>query len=145
MTALRRSLYPVALALLLLAALPAGAAPSPFDGAWEITLACPPLNDDDDDAKGYTHVFTGVIQGGELRATYGTEGEPGWHLLTGTIGAEGAAELKFDGVVKNEAYAINHAGRGKPYTYKVRAKFQATSGDGVRVGKRKCLFAFKRT
>lgn len=30
----------------------AGAAPSAFDGAWNLTLTCPPHNAEDDEARG---------------------------------------------------------------------------------------------
>jgi hypothetical protein len=62
-----------------------------FDGAWKVTLACPPHNASDDDAKGYTHRFPGEVTNGERRAVHGKEGEPGWHLVTGRIAADGSA------------------------------------------------------
>lgn len=79
-----------------------------------------------------------------MRGTHGTEGQPSWHLLTGSIASDGAAALQLEGVVNNPAYAINKAQRGKPYTYRVQAQFEASSGIGHRVGKRKCDFEFKR-
>ena len=122
----------------------AGGEPSTaFDGRWDVTLICQPHHDDED-AKGYTHRFPAVVANGALRGTHGTEGEPSWHLLTGTIDADGVAAMKLDGIVNNPDYAVGRAYRGKPYTYRVRAKFDATSGSGERIGKRKCEFRFKR-
>ena len=117
---------------------------SPFDGRWDVTLVCPPHDDDDDDAKGYTHRFPGEVAGGVLRATHGAEGEPGWHLLSGPIAADGTAALRLEGIVNNPRYAVNNAGRGKPYAYRVRARFDGASGTGERLGKRRCDFRFQR-
>ena len=115
---------------------------SPFDGDWDVVLHCPPFDDQDDDARGYTHRFPGKIVGGELSATYGTAGEPGWHHLHGTIAPDGRADLRLDGIVSRAEYAINKATRGKPYSYRVRAKFEPPQGAGQRVGRRKCEFTF---
>lgn len=118
---------------------------SSFDGQWDVTLTCPPHHqDDDDDAKGYVHHFPAEVKGSALRGTHGTEGQPSWHLLTGSIAPDDTALLTLEGIVNNPAYAINNAQRGKPYTYRVRAQFAPTSGIGHRAGKRKCDFAFKR-
>lgn len=136
----------VALALTAVSHLPAVAQnvdSSIFDGKWEVTLSCPPHHDDDD-AKGYVHRFPAEVKGGALRGVHGTEGQPSWHLLVGNIAPNGAAALTLDGIVNNPAYSINNAQRGKPYTYRVRAQFESSSGIGQRVGKRKCDFGFKR-
>lgn len=118
--------------------------PSPaFDGAYNVTLNCPPHNEEDD-AKGYVHYFPAEIRQGAFRGVHGTEGQPSWHLLTGTVPADGAATLTLDGIVSNAAYAINGATRGKAYSYRVRARFDANGGTGQRVGKRRCDFVFKR-
>ena len=114
-----------------------------FDGAWKVTLACPPHNDDDD-AKGYTHRFPGEVTNGQMRAVHGKEGEPGWHLVTGRIAADGSATLQVDGIVNNEKYAINKAQRGKVYKYRVKAQFDTSSGSGERLTGRVCHFTFAR-
>ncbi len=116
---------------------------SPYDGKWNVTLTCPPLHDDED-AKGYVHRFPGEIRSGVLSATHGKEGEPGWHFLSGPIGGDGTAELTLHGLVNNPEYAIHHAQRGKPYVYRVRARFEGSSGVGRRIGKRQCEFLFQR-
>ncbi|WP_143684449.1 hypothetical protein [Variovorax sp. KK3] len=115
-----------------------------FDGRWNVTLTCPPHNDDDDGAKGYVHRFPAEVRDGMLRGTHGTEGEPSFHLLTGNIAPDGSAALRLEGIINNPAYAVNNAQRGKPYSYRVRANFEGTSGTGQRVGKRKCDFSFRR-
>jgi hypothetical protein len=121
----------------------AGNEPTPFDGAWEVTLTCPPHHEDDD-AKGYEHHWSAVVKNGMLTGTHGTEGQPSWHFLSGPIKPDGSAALMLDGIVSNAAYAINGATRGKPYSYRVRANFEAASGTGQRVGKRHCSFRFER-
>jgi hypothetical protein len=123
---------------------PAAAEPSAFDGAWDVTLTCPPLRDDVDDAKGYTQRFSGQVKDGTLRATHGVEGQPSWHLLTGEIPPDGKAMLTIEGIVKSADYAVNNAPRGKAYTFRVRATFEGNRGTGVRLGKRKCEFDFRR-
>ena len=52
--------------------------------------------------------------------------------------------LMLDGIVNNPAYAVNNAQRGMPYSYRIRARFGATTGSGQRIGRRKCDFQFKR-
>jgi len=120
------------------------AAPSAFDGTWSVVMQCPAHNDEDDDAKGYTHRYTGQVRAGELRAVHGTEGEPGWHLLRGRIGQDGNATLRLEGVVNNPRYAINGAERGKRYSYRVKAHFDGASGSGERMTGRTCTFTFTR-
>ena len=127
----------------LLSARAADSEASPFDGPWEVTLSCP-AHHEEDDAKGYVHRFPAEVKGGVLRGVHGTEGQPSWHLLTGSIAPDGTAALTLDGIVNNPAYAINGAQRGKPYSYRVRARFEPAAGTGQRVGRRQCGFEFKR-
>lgn len=123
----------------------ASAEPGAFDGDWNVTLTCPPRHDADDDAKGYTHRFPATVAESELRGTYGHEGEPGWHHLHGRIRADGSATLRLDGIVNNPDYAINDAQRGKPYSYRVKARFDdARSGRGERLTGRACELRFTR-
>ena len=118
--------------------------PSKFDGSWNVTLACPPHNEEDRVVNGYTHRFPGKITNGQLRAVHGTEGQPNWHLLTGTIAADGTATLLLEGIVGNPDGAINRAPRGRPYKYSVQAQFEPSSGAGERLTGRICHFTFSR-
>lgn len=131
-------------ALLLGASVAAHAQATRFDGAWQVTMTCPPHTGADDDAKGYTHHFPGQVVDGQLTAIYGTEGEPGWHYLRGPIQPGGEASLRLDGIVNNTRYAINEAPRGKPYSYRVKAQFDEARGTGQRVTGRVCDFQFTR-
>lgn len=132
------------LVTLLLGAPPAAAQVERFDGEWKVTLTCPPHETADDDARGYTHRFAARIDRGELRGTYGTEGEIGYHHLYGTVRADGSANLRLDGIVNDPRHAIRKAQRGKPYTYRVGAKFDERSGFGQRQSGRACEFTFAR-
>lgn len=107
-------------------------------------MTCPPHNSADEDAKGYTHRFPAEVHMGRLRGTHGKEGEPGWHLLHGKIDGDGGATLRLDGIVNNPKYAINDAQRGKEYTYRIKAQFEANSGTGQRLTGRECVFRFER-
>lgn len=113
-------------------------------GAWNVTMTCPAHNADDDDASGYTHRFAGQIVNGELSATHGKETAPGWHFLHGQIKSDGNATLRLEGVVNNPKYAINGAPKGKPYSYRVKAHFEESSGLGQRLTGRVCEFKFTR-
>lgn len=126
------------------AATAAPAQQTPFDGPWNVTMTCPPHNDADDDAKGYTHRFPAEVQKGRIRGTHGKEGEPGWHFLHGKINDDGSATLRLDGIVNNPKYAINDAQRGKEYTYRIKAQFEPGSGMGQRLTGRVCEFKFTR-
>jgi hypothetical protein len=130
-------------AAVIVASAGAHAQSTPFDGAWNVTLSCPPHHEDDD-AKGYTQRFPATVTNGAFRGVHGIEGEPGWHLLTGLIAADGGATLRLEGIVNNAEHAINSAQRGKAYKYRVKAQFEPTSGSGQRMTGRVCTFRFTR-
>jgi hypothetical protein len=114
-----------------------------FDGSWNVTLDCPPHNDGDSLAVGYTHRFPGEVTNGQLRAVHGSEGEPNWHLLSGTIAENGDAKLLFEGIV-GDLGGMNGAKPGRPYRYSVQAHFESLSGTGDRLTGRICRFEFMR-
>lgn len=129
---------------LLFAALPSSAQVDRFDGNWNVVLTCPPHDEAEDDARGYTHRFPVRISNGELSGSYGTAGEPGYHHLHGTVRADGTARLRLDGIVNNPRHAIRNAQRGKEYSYRVAARFDERSGAGQRQTGRVCEFTFSR-
>ena len=127
---------------------------SPFDGAWDVTLTCPALHDDDDDAKGYVHRFPAEVKGGVLRGVHGSEGEPSYHLLTGTIGADGAAALVLEGIVNNPglfgqqrparqalqlpgAGAVRARGRQRPARRQAQVRLRVQAPSGRRLSRRR--------
>jgi hypothetical protein len=134
----------LAVAILLCATAGATAQTGRFDGAWNVTMTCPPHNAADDDAKGYTHRFPAEVQDRRIQGTHGKEGEPGWHFLHGKINEDGSATLRLDGIVNNPKYAINDAERGKAYSYRIKAQFDERSGLGQRLTGRTCEFQFSR-
>ncbi|MEO8310438.1 MAG: hypothetical protein ABI520_04625 [Caldimonas sp.] len=145
MDLLARSHAAPALAIVFaLASCPALAQEAKFDGTWNVVMTCPPHDDADDDAKGYTHRFQAEVSKGRIQGTHGKEGEPGWHFLHGRIDKSGSAALRLDGIVNNPKYAINHAQRGKEYSYRIKAQFDEGSGVGQRLTGRACEFRFTR-
>jgi hypothetical protein len=116
---------------------------NPFDGKWKVVQHCPP-REGVDGAKGYTHYFDVEVVNGELRGAQGTPGEPGWFELRGTIAPDGTAALRRSGLVSNADYAINQAPQGKAYSFRVNAKFEASTGVGQRMSGRPCEFRFSR-
>jgi hypothetical protein len=122
---------------------PARAQATPFDGKWNVTHHCP-TQEGVKGAKGYTHHYTATVTNGELFGVYGKEGEPGWHELSGPIAPDGTATLRLRGVVNNPDYAANQAPRGKAYTYRISAKFDESTGTGLRTTARSCEFRFSR-
>jgi hypothetical protein len=141
-TARNAAIFSTCLLLALAPGRDAAAQTTEFDGFWDVTLTCPPFNEEDDEANGYVHKWQAEIKNGALRGVYGTIGHAGYHLLTGTVAANGRADLKLEGIVSSPGHAINNAYRGKPYSYKVRADFEPAKGTGRRIGKRNCDFAF---
>ncbi len=129
--------------ILLMTLMQAHAQTTAFDGAWNVTLTCPPHNDNEG-TKGYTHVFPAEVKNGQLKGIFGEEGVPGWQFLHGEITPEGNAILTLDGIVNNSEYAIGKSPKGKRFTYKVRAEFAQSSGTGQRLSGRVCEFRFAR-
>ena len=134
----------VLFAALALAATLASALESRFDGSWNVTMTCPPHEEADDDAKGYTYRFPAEVRESRMQGTYGKEGEPGWQFLYGRIQEDGSAALRLEGIVNNPDYAIRNAERGKRYTYRIKAQFDEKSGVGQRLTGRVCEFRFTR-
>jgi hypothetical protein len=114
-----------------------------FDGKWNVALTCPPANDADG-TKGYTHLFPAEVKDGQLFGIYGKEGEPGSQRLSGRVAEDGSADLRLDGIVQNPDYAIGKSPPGKAFTYRVRARFEPSSGTGQRTSGRVCEFRFSR-
>lgn len=132
----------VLVATLLVAAAAAGEdRPSPkFDGDWNTTLTC--SNDDSSGARGYKFFFIAEVKDGLYLGKYGNEGEPGSMTLTGPILADGSALLEATGLVGNPDHATKHEARRTPYSFQVKARFEAEKGTGERVKGRKCEVEF---
>jgi len=117
-----------------------------FDGTWRTKVTCPPKGS----TEGYTWTFDSTITNSNLHGSRGTEGQPGYFALDGTIANDGKAKLSGNGIVASRAYARGvFAHKGESYTWDVKAEFRDTQGTGLRneglgiVG-RACTFEFVR-
>lgn len=120
---------------------------TPFDGEWRVTMDCPVHTGARDEARGYKKTFPATITAGQLQGgTGGGADEPGTVTLSGTVQADGSALLRFTGIVNNADYAVGHSGRGKPYEFAVKARFDSPDqGSGERLTGRVCRYGFVRT
>jgi hypothetical protein len=123
--------------LLVTAAMGAGA----FDGDWAVSLTCPPTPDG---AYSYNYQFPAQVRDSVLHGEHGKEHEAGWLVLDGTIGPDGNAKLRANGLSGAPIFAVGHVDRLTPYSYEVEAHFDATSGTGSRLTARRCDFVFSK-
>lgn len=131
-----------ALAAALGAAAPALAAPSPFDGAWKVTLSCPAS--EDGKALGYAYEFLADVADGDLHGERGKPDEPGWLRLEGPIAADGSANLTAEGLTNNPNYALYNVRKSTRFKRLVQARFERDKGSGTWTTVRTCTFSFTR-
>lgn len=118
------------------------AAPTRFDGAWAVTITCPPI--ETPKTAGYTLKLAATIAGGVLQGQYGVPGVPGFLEIGGAIAPDGSARLRARGIVNSPQQAVNGAQRGAPYEYSALARFQERSGTAQRTEVRRCDLVFER-
>lgn len=135
----------VATALIFLPAVSFGG--EPFDGNWLTKLTCPAKGN----TEGYTWLFPGTIQNGNLHGEHGTAGQPGYLLVDGPIADGGSAKLTANGIIASRKYAKGvFAHQGESYSYDIKAQFfMETTGTGARnagpgVVGRPCTFEFTK-
>lgn len=123
-------------------ATPGSAAPgaSRFDGVWRLTMTCPAYQD----ALGYTRAYPVDVANGKLRGHEGREGEPGYFLIEGRIGADGVAQLEGSGVTANPKVTVGQVRTGSRYSFPVTVQFSETRGSGQRTRTRPCDLLFAR-
>jgi hypothetical protein len=131
-----------ALAQAPLAAVTAADQPSPFDGDWDVTLACPASADGR--AMAYSFEFPAQAKNGEMVGERGTPGEPGWLRLTGPIRPDGSAALTAEGMTNIPGYALYAVKRGTHYIHAVTARFDGRHGSGEWITVRTCKFDFTK-
>ena len=110
-----------------------------FDGAWDVTIYCGNL---DDGTRGYTYNFVAEVKDGTLRAQHRAPDSPGSLRVAGKIAADGIAELSAHGRTGNPDYAFKRPSEGSPYSFRIKAKFDATRGTGERIDARPCSLTF---
>lgn len=113
---------------------------SSFDGTWNVTLVCPP----EAGGREYTIRYKAEVKNGTLHGRYGSEDKPGSQTLDGNIAPDGTALFTATGVIGNPDAAMKYRNQGRPYTYKVDARFDGNQGSGMRQGDRPCTFTFVR-
>jgi len=124
-----------------MSAWPATPDSGPFDGRWDVTLICPRSADG---ALPFAWEFGAEVKHSALYGVHGTEGQPGWMVLDGTIGANGRADLTAHGLTGLTDYNLNHTEQGAPWEHPVKARFEAAHGDGHWVAPRTCEFKFEK-
>ncbi|MEO8278393.1 MAG: hypothetical protein ABI564_01805 [Ideonella sp.] len=118
-------------------------AQSQFDGIWMVGIACP-SNTEDSGAKGYRFDFPAKVEDGVFSGSHGEEGTAGSLKIEGQIPTDGNAEFRARGRTGNPDYAAKRPSAGTPYSYKIKAHFERTSGTGSRIGVRVCDFTFTK-
>jgi TolB-like protein len=112
-----------------------------FDGAWDVSLACPPK----DGGLGYTLHFSALVKDGVFHGQYGTDGIAPCLTLDGKINADGGAVIRAKGLTGDQKYLMNNSKKGMPYSYHVDASFSGFRGAGARIEGRSCdLMFFKQ-
>ena len=106
-----------------------GQAAGRFDGNWLTTVTCPAKGN----TQGYKLKLPSTIKESNFRGEYGTAGTPGYLLVEGKIGHNGAAKLAANGLVASRQYAVGiFTGKGDDYSYDVKAQFEETHGTGAK-------------
>jgi hypothetical protein len=118
----------------------ADAAQGRFDGIWDTRLSCSNSNG----ALGYSFEFDSIVKNNVLHGEKGTQNQPGWLQLDGSIAADGAARIYAKGQVGAAPFAVGQRPAGTEYGYNIEAKFSAASGSGHRVEGRPCTVEFKK-
>ena len=95
-------------------------------------------------ARGYNYQFVAEVKDGLLRAQHRVPDSAGSLSIEGKIAPDGAAELHARGRTGNPDYAVNRLAEGTPISYRIRAKFEGSQGQGERLDTRPCSFQFSK-
>jgi hypothetical protein len=107
-----------------------------FDGSWQVTLDAKEFkNADGSKALPWVIQFPATIKNGSLHGERGTRGKSEFYELTGTVEADGTANLRIDEITGSQKYNISEsakapAGKGVSYSYQVAAHFNERRGTG---------------
>jgi hypothetical protein len=135
---IRNSLL-IAYVLLILSTVPSRA--GSFDGSWSVLQVCDTTSEG---ARGYTWRYDATVKDGHLVGQYGTRGQNSSLSLEGQVQQDGSAILIGTGISGDANYNIKFAPSQSRINFRVVAKFGASTGNGRRVGDRKCAFSFQR-
>ena len=94
--------------------------------------------------KGYKYDFPATVVNGFLSGSHGEEGSAGSLRIEGAIRPDGEATLRARGRTGNPDYAAKRPSTGTPYSYTIKARFEAAKGSGSRIESRVCNFSFTR-
>jgi hypothetical protein len=112
-----------------------------FDGKWQTTVSCEPLRG----ALGFSYQFMSVVKDGNFDGLHGTEGQPGFLRIEGTIGDDGTGKLYANGMTGSKEYVPgNDTPRGTEFGYHIKSHFDHRHGDGTRVEGRACTIEFEK-
>ncbi|MGB8356643.1 MAG: hypothetical protein WCD79_22285 [Chthoniobacteraceae bacterium] len=115
-----------------------------FDGAWSVTLVCPTHKDEHGTALAFMVHFTAQVKEGVIHGEYHTKETPPWLVLDGKINPDGSADLTATGLTGKPAYSLGNVPQGTPFTYQVKARFEASGGTGTRIEGRTENFTFDK-
>jgi uncharacterized caspase-like protein len=113
-----------------------------FDGTWLGTIACPPV--EKGNVGGYTYQFIGEVKDGIFHAQRGEVGKPDSVTYDGKIKPDGSALISTKLLTGPPATTLGHVPSGTPGGFVLTARFQESSGSGVRTDGRICNFRFVR-
>ena len=108
-----------------------------FDGTWFSRVVCTPTSD----ALGYEFQFVGEVKDGAFHGVHGVIGKPDSTSFDGAIKADGTAEITATGLTGDSKTVSPPSPPGTKFDYKIVAKFQGSSGTGIRF-KRHCDYVF---
>jgi len=112
-----------------------------FDGKWLTTVSCPNFRD----ALGFSYQFVSTVKDGVFHGLHGTDGEPGYLQIDGTIAVDGNASLYAKGRTGSKEYVPGRdTPKGTAYGYNIDAHFDGSTGTGTRVEGRPCSLKFAK-
>ncbi len=131
----------IALGLMFFASVLWAADTQRFDGEWQTTVSCEASRG----ALGYSFRFVSTVKDGVLHGLHGTAGEPGSLALDGRIGDDGVGKLYANGRTGSKEYVPGRdTPRGTEYGYNIDAKFEGSTGTGIRIEGRPCTLQFEK-
>jgi len=112
-----------------------------FDGKWRTTVSCEPSRG----ALGFSYQFVCTVKGGNFHGLHGTEGQPGFLRIEGTIGDDGTGKLYANGMTGSKQYVPgNDTPAGTEFGYHIKSHFDLKHGEGTRVEGRACTIEFEK-